>query len=201
MIIKKLLKIIMFQFFAVLFWCCETTYLPKPKGYHRIDLPLPRYQLLQEKHPYQFSYSAYAIAKNHASKTTEEHWIDISYPQHRAVIQLTYKNIKGNKLDLKNKNFLNELVNDSYKLTSKHQIKAYSIDETMIKTPLGKIATIFELEGDVPSQFQFYITDTTHHFLRGALYFRTSTKNDSLAPVIAYIKKDIIVMLNSLKWK
>ncbi len=180
---------------------CETTYLPKPKGFHRIDLPLPKYQVLKEKHPYTFNYSSYAVAKQHTSKTAEAHWIDIVYPQHRAVIQLTYKDLKGNKIDFKNKNFLNELVNDSYKLTSKHQIKAYAIDETLIKTPSGKTATIFELEGDVPSQFQFYITDTTNHFLRGALYFRTSTKNDSLAPVISYIKKDIIYMLNSLDWK
>jgi gliding motility-associated lipoprotein GldD len=59
---------------------------------------------------------------------------------------------------------------------------------------------IFELEGEVPSQFQFYVTDSTKHFLRGALYFRTATKNDSLKPIIDFIKKDVIHLLNTVKW-
>ncbi|TAG54645.1 MAG: gliding motility lipoprotein GldD [Cytophagales bacterium] len=199
--LKLLLKYLFVFLMTFIFLACEKTFVPKPKGYHRIDLPPHSYQDLENKHPYFFKFSRYAKTSNHKSKSTEEHWIDVTYPEHRAVIQLTYKNLKGKKLDLKNKNFLNELVNDSYKLTSKHNIKAYAIDETIIRTPTGKAATIFELEGDVPSQFQFYITDTTNHFLRGALYFRTSTKNDSLAPIINYIKIDIVQMLNTLEWK
>ena len=76
-----------------------------------------------------------------------------------------------------------------------------AIEESEIRTPTGDVASVFELEGEVPSQFQFYVTDSTKHFLRGALYFRTATQNDSLAPVIEYVKKDIIHLLNTLKWK
>ena len=182
-------------------FACEKTYVPKPRGYHRIDLPNHEYQKLTEKHPFTFKYSKYAEVKKHTSSISEAHWIDIVYPAHKAVIQLTYKDLSKDKLTNAREKFLNELVNDSYKLTSKHQVKAYAIDESVIKTPSGKSATVFELEGDVPSQFQFYITDTTHHFLRGALYFRTSTKNDSLKPVIEYIKIDMMELLNSLEWK
>jgi gliding motility-associated lipoprotein GldD len=194
--LKKYLSI------AVLFLliACEKTYVPKPRGYHRIDLPKHEYQTLMEGHPFVFKYSKYAEAKKHTSSISEEHWIDINYPEHRAVVQLTYKQLDKEKFNKSREKFLNELVNDSYKLTSKHQVKAYAIDESVVKTPSGKAATIFELEGDVPSQFQFYITDTTKHFLRGALYFRTSTKNDSLQPVIEYIKIDIMEMINSLQW-
>ena len=70
-----------------------------------------------------------------------------------------------------------EYVNDTYKLINKHQIKASSIKETIIKTPSGEKATIVELSGEVPTQFQFHITDSSAHFLRGALYFKTATKN------------------------
>ena len=45
---------------AFLFTGCEQEYTPKPKGYNRIDLRTPKYQPLQEKHPYFFEYSAYA---------------------------------------------------------------------------------------------------------------------------------------------
>ena len=80
-------------------------------------------------------------------------------------------------------------------------IKASGIEESVIKTPSGKTVAVYELEGEVPSQFQFYLSDSTKHFLRGALYFRTATKNDSLAPVIEFIKKDIIHLLNTCQWQ
>jgi len=56
------------------------------------------------------------------------------------------------------------------------------------------------LEGEVPSQFQFHVSDSTQHFMRGALYFKTATQNDSLAPVIDYLKRDIIHLLSTLRW-
>lgn len=183
------------------FLACENAYVPKPRGYHRIDLPDHAYAKLEQNHPYSFEYSTYAEIKPHISSISEPHWLDIIYPKHNAVIQITYKDLTKEKFANAKDKFLNELVNDSYKLTSKHQIKAYAIDESIIKTPSGKTATVFELEGDVPSQFQFYITDTTHHFIRGALYFRTSTKNDSLKPIIEYIKIDMLRLLNTLNWK
>ena len=186
---------------AIILSSCEQTYVPKPKGYFRIDLPPHEYIKLNEGHPYRFELSKHAQVKKHISSIAEEHWIDVFYPEYRATVQLTYKPLHEKKIPADKKKFLNELVNDSYKLTSKHQVKAYAIEETIIKTPSGKAVTVFELEGDVPSQFQFYVTDTTKHFLRGALYFRTSTKNDSLAPIIDYIKVDIMHMLNSLEWK
>jgi len=124
----------------------------------------------------------------------EPYWIDLFYPDMVANVQITYKPVKGSQ------KLLEEYLNDAYKLTSKHQIKAYSIDESFLITPSGKRVVLAELSGEVPSQFQFYLTDSVHHFLRGALYFRTSQKNDSLAPAINYIKIDIIHMLNTLRW-
>lgn len=117
------------------------------------------------------------------------------YPRFKANVQLTYRTINHNQ-----KTF-NTLIEDARRLTSKHQIKAEGITEALIKTPSGKTANLFELSGEVPSQFQFYVTDSTQHFFRGALYFRTATANDSLAPVIEYIKKDVIHLLNTLEWR
>ncbi|WP_266206350.1 gliding motility lipoprotein GldD [Pontibacter kalidii] len=176
---------------------CSSTadYTPKPKGYNRIDLPSQTYQQLQEAHPYTFEYSQHAKIRPDSSGIAQPHWINIIYPSLGANVQLTYKGL-GN--DAKK---LNDLVEDARKLTSKHQIKAYAIEEAEIKIPTGDVAAVFELEGEVPSQFQFYVTDSTDHFLRGALYFRTATQNDSLAPVIEFVKKDIVHLLNTLEWK
>ncbi|MBC8112040.1 MAG: gliding motility lipoprotein GldD [Verrucomicrobia bacterium] len=173
----------------------ETEYVPKPKGYNRIDLPEAKYQPLQEKHPYFFEYSTHAKVLKDTFELAEKDWIYLNYPTLGATVQLTYKNVNQDKKKFQ------EMVNDAFRLTGKHQIKAQSIEETKIKTPKGKTAMIFELTGEVPSQFQFYTTDSTTHFFRGALYFKTATKNDSLAPVIDYIKKDLIHLVNTLEWR
>lgn len=175
---------------------CGAEYTPKPKGFNRIDLPQQTYQPLQEAHPYTFEYSTHAKIRPDSSGIAQPHWINIIYPSLGANVQLTYKDIQGS-----NDQVLNNLMEDARKLTAKHQIKAYAIEESQIKVPTGDIAAVFELEGEVPSQFQFYVTDSSKHFLRGALYFRTATQNDSLAPVIEFVKKDIVHLLNTLKWK
>ncbi len=174
---------------------CETEFTPKQKGYNRINLPAQTYQPLEQDHPYFFEYSSHAKVRPDSSRIAEPHWIHIIYPQLGADVQLTYKDLKAGNQSL------DRLIEDARKLTGKHQIKAYAIEEAEVQTPTGNMASVFELEGEVPSQFQFYVTDSTQHFLRGALYFRTATQNDSLAPVIEYVKQDIIHMLNTLKWQ
>ena len=174
---------------------CEQAYIPKPKGYNRLLLPPREYVSIPDSLPYTFEISTAAKLLRDSSYIAEKYWIDLYYPDITANIQITYKSLNQQSQLLK------ELVNDSYKLTSKHQIKAYAIEESVVKTPLGKTAVIAELEGEVPSQFQFFITDSTDNFLRGALYFRTSTKNDSLAPAIEYMKIDAMHLINTLEWK
>ena len=192
---NKVGLVLLISLFSLLSSCKDDKYVPKNRGYNRIDLPNPTYQKLAEGHPYSFEYSTSAQISNDTTGISEPHWINIYYPEFDANVQITYKDLNHDK-----KKFL-ELMDDSYKLARKHQVKAYSIEEMQIKTPSGKTASIIELTGDVPSQFQFYISDSTKHFMRGALYFRTSTQNDSLSPVIEYVKTDVIHMLNTLEWK
>lgn len=174
---------------------CQREFLPKPIGYNRLILPEPSYQLLPDSLPYTFEYSRHARLLKDTSSIRERFWIEIYYPELKSDVHITYKKINHDKKLLK------EYLDDAYTLTAKHQIKAYAIDEVIATTPSGKTAVIAELEGEVPSQFQFTITDSTENFLRGALYFNTKVQNDSLAPAIAYMKKDIMQMINTLQWK
>ncbi len=174
---------------------CHSDYVPKPNGFNRIDLPEPRYVSLPDTLPYSFEYSEQAKLYPDTTARAEPYWLNVYYPAHAANIQLTYKPVNGDRERLES------MLEDAYRLTANHQVKASSIDEAVVGTPSGKRALIAELSGEVPSQFQFYITDSTKHFLRGALYFRTATANDSLAPVIEYIKRDMIHLLNTLEWE
>lgn len=174
---------------------CDREYLPKPLGYNRLDLPEPSYRMLPDTFPYRFEYSTHAKLLDDSSTISERYWIEIYYPLMKSDVHITYKPLRENQKLLK------EFLDDAYKLTAKHQIKAYAINEVITTTPSGKTAVIAELEGEVPSQFQFTITDSSRHFLRGALYFNTKVQNDSLAPAIEYMKKDIMHMINTLEWR
>jgi gliding motility-associated lipoprotein GldD len=181
--------------FTLLLTSCTTNHQPKPKGYNRLILPEEEYQALPDSLPYIFEYSTSAKLLPDTSWINERHWVEIYYPTLKANIHITYKKINNRETLLK------EFLNDAYNLTSKQQIKAYGIDEVKVVTSTGKTALIAEISGEVPSQFQFTMTDSTKNFLRGALYFNTKVQNDSLAPAIDFMKKEVMHLINTLEWK
>ena len=174
---------------------CSRDYQPKPKGYNRIPLPDTAYRPLPDSLPYRFEYSKYANLLKDTSWIRERHWVEINYPTLKANIHITYKKLMNSEQLLK------EFLNDAYVLTAKHQIKANAINETIATTKDGKVAVIAEIEGEVPSQFQFTMTDSSKNFLRGALYFNTQVQNDSLRPAIDFMKKEMMHIVNTLEWK
>jgi len=174
---------------------CRKDYQPKPKGYNRLVLPTEQYTQLPDTLPYSFEYSVHSKLLKDSSWIRENNWIEIYYPTLKSTIHITYKKIYNKEQLLK------EYYNDSYKLTAKHQIKAYAIDETVVKSPLGKTAFISEIEGEVPSQFQFTMTDSSTNFLRGALYFNVKVQNDSLKPAIDFMKKEAMHIINTMQWR
>ena len=194
---RFLLFIFLFVSSLSLFSCGndQQAYVPRPKGFNRIDLPPQLYQKLTEEHPYTFEYSTSARILPDTFAQADKDWIYIYYPRFNANIQLTYKDIKNDSRRLQ------AYINDSFKLTGKHQVRASSIQAQKLMTKGNLAAMLFKIEGDVPSPYQFYTTDSTKHFLRGAIYFSTATKNDSLAPVVNFIQKDMIHLLNTLQWR
>ena len=168
---------------ALLLAACGQDYSPKPKGFPRIDLPPHAYRPLAGGYPYFFEYSKYAVIRPDTFRGAEPYWIFVDYPSLRANIQLTYKPVLNDPTRLRG------FISDAYKLSAKHQEKAYAIGDRVDTTLTGKTVVFVEIAGDVPSHYQFFTTDSATHYLRGALYLRTATENDSLAPVVAYLKK------------
>lgn len=188
---KKIMSLVLL---AVGLYSCESNWLPRPPGYNRIDLPKHSYQKLEQGYPYQLDFSTYSRVEADSFNLNEKEWINLSYPDFGAKVHLTYKKIDQNT-DFK------ILSNDAFNLTAKHQIKAYGIEEAILLTPNGYSAVVAELTGEVPTQFQFFVTDSTSHFLRGAVYFNTALKNDSLAPIIEFIKIDMAHLINSVNFE
>ena len=174
---------------------CSKDYLPKPKGYNRIDIPDHAYNTLDQELPYQFEYSQYSQVEPDSFNLDEETWINLNYKELGARVHLTYKPVLNKEENLK------AYLDDALSLTAKHQVKAYGIEEGVLRTPRGYTGLVAELSGEVPTQFQFFVTDSTQNFLRGALYFKTAVKNDSLAPIIEYIKVDMMHLINTLEFE
>jgi gliding motility-associated lipoprotein GldD len=178
-----------------LFVGCAGDYLPKPMGYNRIDLPEKSYTQLENGHPYTFEHSVHALVEADSFNLQETAWINLYYKKLGGKVHFTYLELDSKGKDIKT------VFDDAVKLTAKHQVKAYGIEESVLLTPKGYTGVIAELTGEVPTQFQFFVTDSTKNFLRGALYFETAMKNDSLAPAIEYIKIDMAHLINTLEFK
>jgi len=86
-------------------------------------------------------------------------------------------------------------------MASKHNVKASFREERVLKSKTGSAGLMFKINGPVATPFQFYMTDSTRHFLRGSLYFDVKVNQDSISPIVAFIEEDLNTMLNSIEWR
>lgn len=178
---------------------CRDIAVPKPEGYFRIDLPEHSYTVIDDsiaksnKLPLSFEYPEYGKLSFEQDSYSEPGWFNISFPEYKAKIYLTYININ---------NDLEQLMDQTYKINVKnHIIKADAIDERVINNPRKNIYGIFyDLKGNTATAVQFFVTDSVKHYLRGSLYFASEPNSDSLAPVIGFFREDIIHLVESLNW-
>ncbi len=176
------------------FIACNSDYMPKPRGYFRIDLPEKSYQAFDTSFPFMFEYPTYAIITPDKQSPDQPYWINVDFPQFSGSLHLSYKDVNEN---------LSAYMEDTHAMAYKHISKASSIDNRLIINEQDSVyGLIFEISGlSAASPYQFFVTDSIQHFLRGALYFNVAPNNDSLAPVISFIKEDIEHLITSLKWK
>jgi gliding motility-associated lipoprotein GldD len=178
-------------------FACNSAYTVKPKGYYRIDFPSHVYQRFdQPGYPYSFDYPVYAqIARDSSffKDMDTPFWVNIEFPSLQGKIYLSYKTIGEATLE--------KLVNDAFVMTYKHTSKASSIRDSLFRTPNGNSGIWFDVGGNAATGKQFFITDSTRHFLRGALYFDTTPNADSLNIVYDFLQVDMFRLINSLRWK
>lgn len=172
---------------------CHSDYTPKPRGYFRIDLPEKSYKKSPDRLPYSFEYPSYSVLVNDPEAEKDLYWINVVFPKQKATIYISYKIIDNN---------LQEYTNDTRNFVYKHTIKADAISETPYVDKDKKVyGILYDIKGDAASNTQFYLTDSTKNFMRGALYFNTHPNKDSLAPVLKFINKDIEHLIETFEWK
>jgi gliding motility-associated lipoprotein GldD len=177
---------------------CNSAPVPKPKGYFKIDFPEKKYVLFdQPGYPYTFEYPVYGnVVKDSTffdDQPENDYWINIDFPGFDGRLHMSYKIIGPNQF--------NKLVEDAFKMTSKHTLKATSIDELPVKGGPGVSGFVFDVGGNAATGKQFFVTDSLRHFLRGALYFNSTPNYDSIQPVEQFLYKDMQHLIQTLRWR
>ncbi|MFO7940559.1 MAG: gliding motility lipoprotein GldD [Bacteroidales bacterium] len=173
---------------------CKEETSPRPRGYFRIDMPEKSYQNYEtESCPFTFRYPGYTEIEKVPNHENKPCWFNLTTPDLSATIHISYTSIDNN---------IAELIEDSRTLAYKHAIKAEAIQEKRFINPEAQVYALkYELKGNTASSVQFFITDSTHHFMRGALYFRAEPNKDSLAPLIQFFDADIDTLIESFNWR
>jgi gliding motility-associated lipoprotein GldD len=185
---------------SLCFISCNSNYTAgKKKGYFKIDFPEKKYQSFdQPGYPYTFEYPVYArVIKDSTffDDKAGDWWINIDVPQFAGRIYISYKEIG-------NQHSFDSLRNDAYKMATKQHINiSTGITDSLMITPNGVGGLYYSLEGNTATANQFYLTDSIKHFLRGALYFNATPNADSLGIVNEFLKKDLLHLINTLRWK
>ncbi|WP_462316957.1 gliding motility lipoprotein GldD [Marinilabilia sp.] len=172
---------------------CGSNYAPKPRGYFRITLPEKEYLRLDTTLPYSFEYPVYSKVVPDQGPKDEPYWANLAFPRFGAKLHISYKTVNNN---------LYQLLEDNRELAFKHTVKADAIQEKMFEAPENKVyGILYEIKGNTASPVQFFVTDSTDHFLRGSLYFNTVPNKDSIAPVLDFVEEDIVHLIETLNWK
>lgn len=185
-------------FISFLTACEDVAYTPKPRAYPKVEYPERTYQTFQSDDcGFQFQYPTYAevIVNNDAPESQAAScWFDLYMPTFDSRLHCTY-------YDIESKEEFATLWNDAFDLANKHNVRADFIDEMKIETPTGVNGFAFEIKGAAASPFQFFLTDSTDHFLRASLYFNTQVRQDSMSPIYDFVIQDLYRVIESFEWE
>ena len=196
--------ITLFLLFITLFSCilflaaCNSPYATKNKGYSKLSFPAKSYQVFnQTAAPYSFEYPSYALIDENVNEQRsglqKGKWLNIRFPGQEATIYISYIAMQAKQLDT--------LIRDAYTFANNHNNRASSIADSVFKNKQGVEGIFFTIGGEVATPYQFFVTDSTNHFLRGSLYFGATPNQDSLAPVIKFVREDMLHLIQTLRWQ
>ena len=170
---------------------CDEIHVPKPKAFLSLEYPKAAY--IESSLDLPFSFETNTLAHLTISKKSNIlEGVILRYPTLKAAVFINYK-----KVD----NSVEKNISDARAMTQKHLQIADEISERKYEnTQQSMYGMFYDLKGNVASQTQFYVTDSTNHFISGALYFETKPNYDSILPAISYIQKDLMHFIETLRW-
>lgn len=195
------MKYVVFILTLVLCVSCgnDTLPVPKPRSFPKIDFPERKLTELGPDYcDFNFSFPDYAKVEQKELFFDEAPvhpcWFDLYLAPFDGRIHFSYYPIE-NEADWEYKR------DQAFDLAGFHNKRASNIRETRIDAGPDLGGMIFDINGPAASPYQFFLTDSTQHFVRAALYFNTKSRPDSLKPIIDFVVEDINNMIESFEWK
>lgn len=177
-------------FLGLILSACQQESMPKPYGNIRLEYPTAVYKKYSINCPFEFE----AEKKTILQPKQENCQFNLYYPKLKATLYLTYEPVKNNLPQL--------LVDAEKSVYEPHASRAVYINSQIIERPKAQVyGTLYELGGEAALNYQFHVTDSVRHFLRGAVYFKAHPNPDSLAPATKYMKDNVMHLMETLQWK
>ena len=181
---------------------CDDTQIgtPKPRMYPKVVYPERTKVNFDESYcSMSFVYPDYFEVSQDKyffdSKPIDPCWFDLQSIDLNSQLHCSY-------IPIKSRSHFDKLVQDAFKMTSKHNQKANYRKEQLIENKEENIyGLMFEHDGPVASPLQFFVTDSINHFFRGSLYFKSKVDPDSIAPVYHFVKEDILNLIETFSWE
>jgi gliding motility-associated lipoprotein GldD len=126
-------------------------------------------------------------------KPAHDCWFDLQAPALGATLHCSYAEITSPE-------GFTSLVSDAFRIADQINQRASYMDELRVANAQGVTGLLMEFQGSAASPLHLYLTDSTAHFFRAALYFQSKVIPDSLAPVTDFLKEDIAELINSLQF-
>jgi gliding motility-associated lipoprotein GldD len=175
--------------------CADPAAVPKPPTYLNIDFPDHTYSYVKGDCPYEFKLASLYNYKTIENSKFNSCIQEIDLGPLNGSLYLYYI-----KLPLKDS--LPEIINFANDKVDEHKIIADKIEfEQIIDAKNRVFGTFFELKGNVATNFQFYLTDSSQNFVRGEVLLNCRPNYDSLKPTLNYLKVDLLELVNNFKWK
>lgn len=177
--------------FALCLAACQESYIPKPKAYFRITFSHKMYSDLCGQFPFSFEKADYTKV-NKLMAPEGQIWINLTAPVNKADIHISYELLH---------NDLDKHIEEARRLAYDHSIKADAIDEQLYTNPTNQVyGIVYRIKGNAASPMQFFLTDSTQNFIRGAFYIREVPNIDSIQPVIDFYEADIVHLIETFQW-
>lgn len=186
-------------FLLVLAGCADPALpVPKPRSFPKIEFPQRKLVALGPDYcHFDFQFPDYGKIEQKSlyfdEKPADPCWFDIYLPAFDGRIHFSYYPIHSAKE-------WEEKRDQAFDLAGYHNKRASSITEYRIDQSPQLGGMIFDIDGPAASPYQFFLTDSTSHFVRAALYFNTQAKPDSLRPIVDFVVADITKLIETFEW-
>jgi gliding motility-associated lipoprotein GldD len=182
----------------------EKVFIPKPRIYPKVEFPERKIiKFNKDFCAFSFDYPDYMSFEQDTvflmRNAPHACWFNLNLPSLNGSVHFTYTDLR--KCDSISA-CLHKVYNDAYKMAQEHIPKANALEDFIINNPDKNVyGVLFNIEGHVASPFQIVMTDSVNHAVRAALYFKSRPEADSMAPIIEFVKTDIMNMLNTFEWR